>query len=174
MMDEAPEAAAGRSTRHLVVMGVAGVGKTTVGRLLAERLGWPFVDADAFHPAANVAKMKRGEPLTDADRAPWLAALRALLAQHAAEGQPLVLACSALRAAYRDVLADGGPIAFVHLYGSSALIRTRMEARDHFMPPGLLASQFEALEPPENALTLSVEAPPAALVEAIVGHLGLR
>ena len=155
-------------------MGVSGVGKTTIGWLLAERLGWPFYDADDFHPAANVAKMRRGEPLTDADRAPWLAALRDLLARHAAEGQPVVLACSGLKAAYREVLASDAGLEVVHLYGPPALIQARMAARDHFMPPVLLTSQFEALEPPEDALVLSVEASPDTLVEAIVTHVGLR
>jgi carbohydrate kinase (thermoresistant glucokinase family) len=162
-------------TRFLVIMGVAGVGKTSVGVALAARLGWPFYDADAFHPEANVAKMARGEPLDDADRAPWLERLRELIAAHLAGERPGVLACSALKQRYRDTLASAGEgVTFVFLTGSPELIEARMRARhDHYMKAGMLASQFAALEPPAGALTVEVTAPVAQIVERVVAALGL-
>ena len=157
----------------IVVMGVSGCGKSTVGSALADRLGWRFADADDFHPPANVEKMRAGIPLDDADRAPWLARLNAMLRESAAEGRPVVLACSALRQRYRDALAEGVPgLRVVHLAGSAELIGARLAARRHrYMPSGLLASQFATLEPPADALTLDVGAPVAALVGAIVARL---
>lgn len=159
----------------LVVMGVSGAGKTTVGRLLAERLGWRFADADDYHPPANVEKMASGVPLTDEDRAPWLERLNELASESLAAAQPLVLACSALKADYRRALAAGDPrVGFVFLHGSYDLIRGRLEERqDHYMPPGLLRSQFDALEPPTEALKVNVGPPPAELVDEIVGRLEL-
>jgi carbohydrate kinase (thermoresistant glucokinase family) len=146
----------------LVVMGVAGAGKTTVGLELAARLGWAFEDGDDLHPAANIAKMKRGEPLDDADRAPYLANVAAWIDRRAAAGEPGVVTCSALKRAYRAVLTEGRPfVRIIYLDGSPALISERMAHRSgHFMPPSLLASQFEALEPPgpdENPIVISAD-----------------
>ncbi|GAB4524841.1 MAG: gluconokinase [Anaerolineales bacterium] len=157
----------------IVVMGVSGCGKSTVGRLLAERLGWPFFDADDFHPPENIARMTAGQPLSDADRAPWLDALHTLLADHLRHGQPLVLACSALKEAYRQRLAAGGlNVRFVHLQGGFDLIYRRMQARQaHYMRPEMLHSQFADLEAPTEALTLDIRQPPAALVTTIVHWL---
>lgn len=157
----------------VVVMGVSGSGKSTVGRLLAERLGCRFVDADDLHPPANVAKMAAGQPLSDADRAPWLAALRALISRALEQDAPLVLACSALRQNYRAQLAvDPARVRFVHLAGDAALIAQRQaERRDHFMPAALLASQFATLEPPTDAITVDVAPDPAAIVEQILAAL---
>lgn len=153
----------------VLLMGVAGSGKTTVGRALAADLGWPFADADDFHSAANRAKMAAGQPLDDTDRAPWLAALRRLIDDTLAADAHLVLACSALRQTYRDrLLADPTRIRLVFLHGSPALLRERLaRRRGHFLPAALLDSQLAALEPPADALTLDLVAPPDALVHAI-------
>jgi gluconokinase len=152
-------------------MGVSGAGKTTVGRALAERTGWAFIDADDVHPPENVAKMARGEPLTDADREPWLRALAALIDAHRARGGALVLACSALRARYRDLLRRP-EVRFVFLEGDRETIRERLEARTgHYMKAGLLKSQFEALERPRHALVLDVRRSVPELVEAVVRYL---
>ena len=154
----------------IVVMGVSGCGKSTVGSALAQRLGWQFADGDDYHPPANVEKMRAGQPLDDSDRAPWLAALNAMLRASIAERRPVVLACSALRQRYRTALAEGMPgLRFVHLDGTPELIGERLAARRHrYMPASLLASQFAALEPPADALRLDVSAAVDALVEAIV------
>jgi gluconokinase len=154
-------------------MGVAGAGKTTVGRALARSLGWDFHDADDFHPAGNVAKMRGGSALTDADRAPWLAALRELLARHLAAGTPVVLACSALRQRYRAALVPAGvaerDVLFVQLDVSPALARRRLEAREgHYMGAALLASQFETLEAAPAALRLDASRPVGELVGQIM------
>ncbi|MFB6099566.1 MAG: gluconokinase [Salinibacter sp.] len=155
----------------LILMGVSGSGKTTVGTRLADALEWDFVDGDAFHPEANVQKMERGEPLTDADRWPWLRAIRDFIHEQLSEGTPTIVACSALKAAYREVLLDDNPGAqIVYLKGSYDLIRRRLEARtDHFFDLELLDSQFEALEEPvaEAALTVHVDASPEAIVRTI-------
>ena len=134
----------------IVVMGVSGVGKTTIGVRLAERLGVPFVEGDSFHPPANIAKMSSGVPLDDADRLPWLEALAAELERARRTGGGIVLVCSALRRSYRDILRDGhDDVVFLFLAGDKTLIGERLAARrGHFMPPGLLDSQFAALEPP--------------------------
>ena len=145
-------------TSHLVVMGVSGCGKTTLGEGLAKALDWPFFDADDFHPAENVAKMKAGQPLNDADRAPWLLRLSTLL-----QANPhAVLACSALKERYRDVLKAELPnLRFVHPHGAFEIIAARIEARSketgHYMPASLLQSQFEALEMCEDALMVNIE-----------------
>jgi gluconokinase len=159
----------------VVVMGVAGTGKTTVGQALAARLGWPFADADAYHSPAAVAKMARGEGLADADRAPWLGRLRALVEAHLADGRPLVLACSALRQAHRDALArPGEPVRFVWLDAPPETLADRLGTRTgHFAAAALLGSQLATLEPPEDALRLDAREPPAHLVGVVVHALGL-
>jgi len=160
----------------VVVMGVSGVGKTTIGRELARRLGAGFLEGDDFHPASNVAKMRRGEPLEDADRWPWLDRLAGELGRADAEGRRLVLACSALKRAYRDRLRAGASdLRFVCLVGDPVEIGRRLRQRSgHFMPPGLLESQLLALEPPsgdENAIVVEVEAAPQAIVSEITHRL---
>jgi len=161
---------------HLVVMGVAGTGKSTIARGLAERLGWPFGEGDDLHPAANVAKMAAGIPLDDADRWPWLDAIAAWTAEQAAAGNSTIVTCSALRRTYRDRLRAAAPgTAFVHLVGSPALLTERITGRkDHFMPPSLLRSQLETLEPlqpDEPGFTVDVELPPAAIVDEVLAQL---
>lgn len=173
--------------RHLVVMGVSGSGKSTVGAILARRIGVRFVDADDLHPAANVRKMRAGHPLTEADRAPWLRAVAACLAE--AEG-PIVLACSALRRAHRDVIrAAAGQgqgagwgagleagVVFVHLDGPPALLRARLTARrGHFAPAGLLDSQLATLErpaPDEGVIRAGIGAPPDRIADDVLRALG--
>ncbi|MBK1828470.1 gluconokinase [Haloferula rosea] len=163
----------------IVIMGVSGSGKSTVGPLLAERLGGPFLDADDFHPAENIAKMRSGIALTDADREPWLQSLRARIAAHPLEAPPLVLACSALKRAYRDSLrGSDGATAFIHLHGSRDQLAERLARRaaesDHFMPGSLLDSQLDALEPPEHeALTwqLAITDTPETLANLALSHL---
>ncbi len=160
---------------HLVVvMGVSGAGKSTVGMLIAERLGLSFRDADVFHPPANIAKMSAGQPLTDADRAPWLDAIGAYLA--AQRGAGCVVTCSALKRAYRDRLRAAAPdLRFVFLHGDPALVAARQAARQgHFMPASLIASQFATLEAPtpeEGVIALDVDASPQALAEAAIASL---
>jgi len=153
----------------VVVMGVSGCGKSTIGRLLADRLGYPFFDADEFHPPENVAKMAAGTPLTDADRWPWLALLNGKLK----EQENAVLACSALKQSYRDALAQGLPDChFAHLRGSIELIRARLADRKHrYMPASLLESQFATLEPPAAGLAVDIGQPPERCVEEIVARL---
>lgn len=158
---------------HLLVMGVSGSGKSTIGARLAEALALPFGDADAFHPPANVAKMSAGTPLTDEDRWPWLDALGAWLAAQRMGG---VIACSALKRAYRDRLRAAVPgLRILHLSGGSGMITERQRARkDHFMPPSLMASQFATLEPPgpdEAALILDITAPPEAILATALAQL---
>jgi carbohydrate kinase (thermoresistant glucokinase family) len=163
----------------VVVAGVSGSGKSTVGSLLASRLGWPFTDADALHPAASIAKMAAGHPLTDADRRPWLAAVAARMDAYAAAGESAVLACSALRRSYRDELLAGRPGArMVFLEVSRETLETRLRARHgHFFPAVLLDSQFAALEPPqpeEHVLVLEASLPPDQAVDEIIRRLDLR
>ena len=160
----------------VVVMGVAGSGKSTVGAALAYRLGWDFVDADDHHPAANVDKMRRGEPLDDRDRSPWLDALRTVIDDHARRGAALVLACSALRRSYRDRLGvDGDRVRLVHLdVGRPELERRLRERAGHFMAVDMLGSQLATLEVPDadEALVLDGVRPVPELVRAIVSTLG--
>jgi gluconokinase len=152
----------------IVVMGVSGAGKTTVGRALADSLDATFLDADDFHPPANVAKMRAGQPLDDADRAPWLARLHAELARRAARGEAVVLACSALKQAYRERISLDLDVRFVHLTGSREAIAARLASRSgHYMPPALLDSQFAALEAPADAITVDVDAAPDAVAARI-------
>ena len=157
----------------VVVMGVSGCGKTAVGSRLAQRLGARFIDADDLHPPANVEKMRAGIPLDDADRAPWLRLLNARLREVTAAGEPVVLACSALKQRYRDTLAAGVPgLRFVHLAGSRELIAARLAARQHrYMPTTLLDSQFATLEPPAEAIVVDVALPLEAAVEAAMRAL---
>ena len=159
--------------RFVIVMGVEGSGKTTVGELLAQRLGWNFYDADAFHPAENIAEMANGTPLDDSDRAPWLAALQALISTSLKENRPAVLACSALKESYRQwLLEENEGVQFVYLKGSYDIIWSRISQRkDHYMKPEMLQSQFEALEEPANALTIDVSLSVAEIVEEIAERL---
>ena len=159
-------------TMVVVVMGVSGSGKTTVGTMVAEAMHCAFLEGDSLHPPANVEKMRHGIPLTDADRAPWLAALHGRLVDAFTHGTCLVAACSALKRSYRTVLAEGVPITWVYLKGSAALIRSRLQHRaGHYMKADMLASQFEALEEPSDALVVDVSRPPAAIVEQILAAL---
>jgi gluconokinase len=157
----------------VVVMGVQGCGKTSVGSALAARLGARFLDADDFHPPANVEKMRAGTPLDDTDRAPWLERLNAELRASVARGEPVVLACSALKARYRDALGHGLPsLRFVHLAGSFELIAQRLAARNHrYMPTTLLRSQFDALEPPSDAIAIDVGGTVDEIVETAAARL---
>lgn len=163
---------------HLVlVMGVSGAGKSTVGGLLAERLGVAFADADSFHPPANIAKMSRGEPLVDDDRWAWLDAIGAWLDERAAAGEGGVVTCSALKRIYRDrLLAGRAGVRLLHLSGDPALIGARQAVRpDHFMPASLMASQFATLEVPgeeEGVITLSVEPLPEEIVATALRAIG--
>ena len=159
----------------IVVMGVSGSGKTTIGRLLAEDLGWPYHEGDDYHPPANVEKMSRGIPLTDDDRRPWLDSIRQLIQDTSSRGQNSIIACSALKQAYRDHLkaADDG-VVFVYLKGDYEAIRPRLGQRPgHFMKAGMLESQFQTLEEPQDALTLDSSQEPGAVVEAIKATLRL-
>jgi gluconokinase len=164
------------SPGEYVVMGVSGCGKSSVARLLAKRMGGLFLDADDFHPPANVAKMAAGIPLTDDDRWPWLDALNRELKSHRAEGRSVFLACSALRQIYRDRLSAGLPeLRFIYLKGSKELIRGRMSHRkDHFMPAALLDSQFATLEEPLDAITVSIADPVNVIVDNVERQLHER
>jgi gluconokinase len=156
----------------VVLMGVCGSGKTTVGRALAASLQWHFLDADEFHPPANVAKMARGTPLSDDDRWPWFDRVVVELRRCNTAGTPVVVACSALKQAYRDRLAQGGDVRFAYLKGDVATIEPRLAGRTgHFMPPSLLASQLATLEEPTAAIVVDVRQPVAAQVDAIARAL---
>ena len=158
----------------VVVMGVSGSGKSVVGQALAADLGWPFFDADDFHPSANVAKMAAGTPLTDDDRWPWLDRLASEMGEIDRSGRNAVLACSALRQVYRDRIARAGNVRFVHLSGSYETIAARMAGRKHaYMPASLLASQFAALEPPDDAIVISIEDAIPVQVAIIRAALGV-
>ena len=162
--------------RRVVLMGVSGCGKSTVGESLAQRLGWRFVEGDGLHPPENVAKMAAGQALNDEDRAGWLDTLSQCLARARQDQQGVVISCSALKRAYRDRLRRGDErTLFVHLNGSRELIAQRIAARTHqYMPASLLESQFVALQAPaedEQALVLDVQQPPTLLIETIVQHL---
>lgn len=161
----------------LVIMGVAGSGKSTLMRALAARLGWTWRDGDDLHPAANVARMARGEALTDADRAPWLAAVGAWLDARRAEGEPAIVACSALKRTYRDGLRAGRPgLRFIWLTGEPSVLRRRLAERTgHFAGPDLLASQLATLEPPsldEGVITVDITLPTQAQADRVIAALG--
>lgn len=161
-------------TAHVVVMGVSGSGKSTIAVQVAERVGWVFADADSFHPATNIEKMRSGIPLTDADRRPWLLALGRWMAEQGGQGNSTVLACSALMRSYRDLLSQATDVAFIHLHGPADVIESRMRARDHFMPASLLSSQFailEELQEDEIGIVLDLGLSPEELVEASVDWL---
>jgi carbohydrate kinase (thermoresistant glucokinase family) len=169
---DAPDAPA----KVLVVMGVSGVGKTAVGRAVAERLGWAFQEGDALHPQANIAKMSAGRPLTDADRWPWLDAVAVWIDRQLTAKACGVITCSALRRAYRERIVGERPaVRIVHLKASEPVIAERLTARvGHFMPPGLLRSQLETLEEPtadEHPIVVDASQPFDAIVDVILGHL---
>lgn len=158
----------------IVLMGVSGSGKTTVGRLLAAELGWRFYEADAYHSAASVEKMRGGVPLDDADRGPWLEALRGLILGCLDRGKSAVLACSALKERYREFLLIDERVVLVYLKGDYELIRRRLERRrGHYMNPSLLGSQFDALEEPADALQVSVALSPGEIVNELRSRLSL-
>jgi gluconokinase len=162
----------------LVIMGVSGSGKSTIADRLAARLGWRYEDGDKYHPPGNVAKMSAGQPLTDEDRWPWLQAIADEIDRTCKAGERAVVACSALKRAYRDILVHGrDDVRIVFLNGTQDLIAERLAARKgHFMPPGLLASQFRTLEPPrpgERPITVSIDAPVEPIVDNIIRQLNL-
>ena len=158
----------------VIVMGVVGAGKTTIGRLLAEQPGWQFADADDFHPPSNVEKIRHGIALTDADRQPWLASLRAAITNWIAAGNNVVLACSALKRSYRRELEAGPEVRFVYLKGSPDLIADRLRSRQgHFAGEQILASQFADLEEPEAAVTVEIASTPEQIVAEIRHKLGI-
>jgi gluconokinase len=169
---------AGQLPCALIVMGVSGSGKSTIADKLAERLRWSYEDGDKFHPASNVAKMSAGHPLTDEDRWPWLQAIADEIDRVCRAGQRAVIACSALKRAYRDILVHGrSDVRIIYLKGTQELIARRLATRkNHFMPSGLLDSQFKTLEPPdtrENPVTVSIDAPVDAIVDDIIRGLRL-
>ena len=159
----------------IILMGVSGSGKTTIGARLAHALGWPFYDGDQFHPPANVAKMQQGLPLTDADRWPWLHTLRARIETWLQQGLSAVLACSALKQVYRaHLLMEDPEVKLVYLKGEYARIHERLaQRRGHFMPPGLLASQFAALEEPARGVVIDIGHPPETIVALIREQLAV-
>jgi gluconokinase len=161
----------------VIIFGVSGAGKTTVGKLLARELGWRFLEADDFHPATNIKKMRSGHPLTDEDRWPWLERLRQRIGDSLAAGQNAVLACSALKRVYRDRLRVSDEVKFVFLRGDYARVEKQLRSRHgHFMDPALLRSQFDDLEEPqrdENVLTIELGRTPEQIVRAIKTKLNL-
>jgi len=156
----------------IVVLGVAGSGKTTVGTMLAGAMHCTYLEGDALHSAENIDKMSRGIPLSDADRAPWLMAIHVQMRDFVARGRDLVVGCSALKGRYRQTLARGVPIRWVYLKATEAQIRARLNLRvGHFMKADMVASQFEAFEPPSEAIVIDASLPPSAIVEQILSQL---
>jgi carbohydrate kinase (thermoresistant glucokinase family) len=175
---ERGDLAAGTLPSVLVIMGVSGSGKSTIAELLARELGWPFRDADEFHPRANVEKMKSGVPLTDADRWPWLHAIAAFIDETRARGEHAIVTCSALKRAYRRIIiGERRDVRLVYLKGDQALIASRLASRHgHFMPPALLQSQFDALEEPgadERPITVPIDPRAEEIASRILAELGL-
>ncbi|MBG0787539.1 MAG: gluconokinase [Anaerolineaceae bacterium] len=160
----------------IVLMGVAGCGKTLIGRTLSQAIGWPFYDGDDYHPQANIEKMSHGVPLNDDDRQPWLEELHTIIREHLERGQDVILACSALKAKYRQTLrGDLQNVRFVHLVGSPELIYERLVHRNgHYMKAEMLKSQFAALERPKEALSVSIDQPVKSIVAEIVERLNLE
>jgi len=157
----------------ILIMGVTGSGKTTIGKLLSASLGWPFFDADDFHSAENVRKMASGVPLTDEDRRPWLQELHRLISQRTVEGKSGVLACSALKQEYRSMLCSDSRVEVVYLKAQPELIRSRLQRRrGHYMPPGLIESQFRDLEEPQSALVVDAAMPAEQAVAMVRSSLG--
>ncbi len=175
-----PTSDGGSGSMIVVVAGIAGSGKTTIGSLLSRELGWEFEDGDDLHPAANIAKMKAGHPLTDEDRRPWLAAVAAWIDQCAAAGRSGVIACSALKRSYRDRLLDGRPelrMIFLEVIGRDALAARLKGRHGHFFRPEMLDSQLAAVEPPipaERVIVVDDDNPPADVVREIIQRLGLQ
>jgi gluconokinase len=163
-----------RPIRFLIVMGVSGSGKTSVGKALANHLRWDFYDADDFHPPENVAKMANGIPLDDSDRAPWLTALHDLISSSLKQNKSGVLACSALKERYRQQLMNGHDgVQLIYLKGSYDLIWSRMETRtDHYMKPHMLHSQFETLEEPSHALTVDISLSVEEILKLVIKQIG--
>ena len=158
----------------IIVMGVTGSGKTTIGTLLSAAMGWPFYDADDFHSSDNVRKMASGVALTDEDRGPWLKELRELISDHNGRGENGVLACSALKNAYREVLSADAGVAVVYLKAQRDLIRSRLDSRTgHYMPQRLVESQFLDLEEPKEGIIIDAALPPEQAVVAIRSQLGI-
>ena len=156
----------------IIVMGVSGCGKTTVGRLLAEQLGWSYIESDEYHSPNDIEKMSSGIPLNDKDRWPWLKRLHDVLLDHSGKNQPVVLACSALKQSYRDLLVTGlDNVFFVFLKGDFELIHQRMRQRQHYMKADMLRSQFEALEEPRNAMIMDIQQSPEKIVEKILAQI---
>ena len=142
----------------LIIMGVAGCGKTSVGKMLSERLGWKYYEGDEYHPKENVEKMSQGIPLNDEDRMPWLLKLRTIIEDSLKNGANIILSSSALKEAYRKILKVNDDVKFIYLKGSYELIESRMKLRkDHFMKPGMLKSQFDALEEPSDAIVIGID-----------------
>ena len=158
----------------VIIMGVTGAGKTTIGTMLAAQLNWQFADADTFHPPANIQKMSRGVPLNDTDRAPWLAAMRKAILEWIAAGKNVVLACSALKRAYRDELRPSREVKIVYLKGDYALFAERIRRRHgHFAGEGILVGQFADLEEPVDAIMVDAAKSPEEIVAEIRKQLGL-
>ncbi len=160
----------------IIVMGVSGSGKTTIGRLLAKKLGWSFYEGDELHPPSNIEKMKHGIPLTDEDREPWLDKIQNLIEQLTLQHKQAVITCSALKESYRKkIKGNNQDVRFVYLKGDAALIASRMRRRHgHFMPPDLLASQFATLEEPKDAVSVDISPPPEKIVENIEKLIALK
>lgn len=159
----------------IIMMGVSGCGKTIIGTILADKLGWEFIESDSYHSQQDIRKMSNGIPLTDADRWPWLERLHSLLAEKQADGIPVILACSALKESHRDMLCGGlRGCEYVYLKGKYDLIWERMRQREHFMKPAMLRSQFDILEEPENALTVQINQSVDQIIEKIISRFSFE